>query len=53
MKKLFTLICLTGVITSCQNDIIENNIIGESGKILISEDEAMSIANDNPKNLSE
>ena len=53
MKKLFTLIYLTGVITSCQNDIIENSIIEESGKILLSEDEAMSIANDNPKNLSE
>lgn len=53
MKKLFALVCLTGVITSCQNDIIESNIVGESGKILLSEDEAMSIANDNPKNLSE
>lgn len=45
---------MTGVITSCQNDIIENNIATrESEKILLSEDEAMSIANDNPKNLSE
>ncbi|MBV4387339.1 MULTISPECIES: C10 family peptidase [Bacteroidales] len=53
MRKFFALICLTGVIASCQNDIIENNIAREDKKILLSEDEAISIANDNPQNLSE
>lgn len=45
---------LVGVISSCQDEIVNDNSSAIEGeKIQLSVDEAISIANDNPKNLTE
>ena len=54
MKKYLVLILLAVIVSSCQDEILnDSNPVIENGNVNLSMDEAMSIANDNPTNLSE
>ncbi len=54
MKKYLVLILLAVIVSSCQDEILnDSNPVIENVNVNLSMDEAMSIANDNPTNLSE
>ena len=54
MKKFLAFMFLAGLVSSCQNEMVNDSVldVGES-KILLTKDEALSIANDNPTTLTE
>ncbi len=54
MKKFLAFMFLAGLVSSCQNEMVSDSAPNvEEGKILLTKDEALSIANDNPTTLTE
>lgn len=52
MKKLF-LLFFPCVLFSCNDNIVDTQTTMNDSKILLSENEILSISNDNPRNLTE
>lgn len=54
MKKILAFMFLAGLVSSCQNEMVSDSVPAvEENKILLTKDEALSIANDNPTTLTE